>query len=63
MALAGVVSIKSFAIFMASMVMFNEERMLSRHLSRWGVAAIVETRDGWEGKLWCVGCEKGLAPY
>ena len=41
-ALAGVILETSFARFMASMAMFNEERVPSRPFGRWVLAAIVE---------------------
>jgi len=45
-ALAGVMLEISFARFMASMAMFNEEMVPSRPFDRWGLASIVETRCG-----------------
>ena len=44
-ALAGVTLETSFARFMVSMAMFNEVRVLSRPLGRWGLAAIVGTKS------------------
>jgi len=46
--LAGVILDISFARFMASMAIFNEERVPSRPFGGWGLAAIVGTRGSGE---------------
>jgi len=47
-ALAGVMLNTSFAIFMASMAAFNEERVASGRFGRCDFVAMVETRGGWK---------------
>jgi len=52
-ALAGVILETSFARFMASMAMFNEEMVPSCPFGCWGLAAIIEMQRGGEGMvLW-----------
>ena len=50
-ALAGVILETSFARFMASMAMFNEEMAPSRPFGRWGLASMVETQRGDENMV------------
>jgi len=47
-ALAGVMLNTSFAIFMASIAAFNEERVVSGRFGRCDFVAMVETRRGWK---------------
>ena len=57
-ALAGVIAITSFAIFIASIAAFNEERVTSRLFGRWGFGSMVETRGSCEQRAWRAGCAK-----
>jgi len=50
-ALAGVMLEISFARFMASIAIFNEERFLSFPSDRWGLVSIVETQRGGENPV------------
>jgi len=61
-ALAGVMLETSFARFMASMAMFNEVRVPSRLLGRWGLAAIVGTQSVGEKTVLREDTRKGSRP-
>ena len=60
-ALAGVMLEISFARFMASMAIPNEEMAPSRPFCRWDLASIVKTQRGEKTSL-RAGCEKGTEP-
>jgi hypothetical protein len=59
-ALAGVALETSFARFMASMAVFNNERAPSRR--RWKFSSMIETEGGCEKRAWRAGCEKVVEP-
>ena len=57
--LAGVMLVASFARFMASMAVFNVERVPSRRFGRCGFPLIVETQGSWVRMVWYGGCVGG----
>ena len=61
-ALAGVIVEISFARFMASMAIFNEEIVPSGPFGRWGLASIVETQRGGENTVVRGAVRKGPSP-
>ena len=61
-ALAGVILEISFARFMASMAIFNEEMALSRPFGRWGLVSIVETQGGSENMVLREAARKNTSP-
>ena len=61
-ALAGVILETSFARFMASMAMFNEERVPFCSFGRWGLASIVGIQGGGENTVLRADCEEGSRP-
>jgi len=61
-ALAGVMLEISFARFMASIAMFNEERVPSRPFGRWDLAAIVKIQRGGEKAVSREAVKRGSGP-
>ena len=61
-ALAGVMLDISFARFMASMAIFNEERVPSCPFGRWALVAIVGTQGSDENTVLRAVCEEESRP-